>query len=204
MTLVSSGTWVVVMASSASLSALDGKGDFLANVSVRGEAVPTGRFMGGRDIERLCAGADPRLADRHVLRQLIADGVSIERGGQRVRMADGQSISAEGLVDRFDARERATLAAMYAAHETMNCVQALGAVGPLTVDGPLASNEVYLELLAAMQGDVHASNDLVEGTARGGYVLAHWTDARLTPPLVRPVAVPDDAHLLRGRVAPIL
>lgn len=200
-TLVSSGTWVVVMASGAPLTALDGHGDFLANVSVRGDAVPTGRFMGGRDIERLCAGADPALADRQVLRRLVAGGASVERGSLRVNMAGGQVVPEELVASVFDARERATLAALYAAQETAHRVQALGGVGPLTVDGPLAGNEVFLEVLAALQGDVYASNDAVEGTARGGHMLAHWTDARPTPPRVRPIPVPADASLLRGQPA---
>lgn len=200
MTLVSSGTWVVVMASSACLAALDGQGDFLANVSVRGDAVPTGRFMGGRDIERLCAGASPSLADRHVLRHLVGCGVSVERGGQLLRLSGGRAIPVEQGAEIFDARERATLAALYAAQETHHCVQALSAVGPLTVDGPLAGNEVYLEMLAALHGDVHASNDVIEGTARGGHVLAQWTDPRPTPPRVRGIPAPADAGLLRGQL----
>lgn len=184
MTLVSSGTWVVVMAAGAPLTALDGQGDFLANVSVRGEPVPTGRFMGGREIERLCAGADPALADGHTVRQLIDRGLSMG--------------SAPG---GLDARERASLAALHAARETARCVRALGAAGPLTVDGPLAANDAYLELLAALLGEVHASVDVVEGTARGGHVLAHWTALQALPPRVRAIAVPADAQLLQARCA---
>lgn len=203
MTLVSSGTWVVVMAPSASLAALDGQGDFLANVSVRGEAVPTGRFMGGRDIERICAGADPGLADRQVLRNLAARAVSIERGSLSLRIGDAPAVPIERAQNLFDARERATLAAMHAARETLHCVRELGAVGPLTVDGPLSGNLAYLEMLAALHGDVHASDDIIEGTARGGHVLACWTDPRATPPRVRAIPVPADADRLRGQLAEI-
>lgn len=201
MTLVSSGTWVVVMASSASLSALEGEGDFLANVSVRGEPVPTGRFMGGRDIERICAGADPKLADPATMRHLAAYAVTVERGSLDLRVAAKQSIPVERAAEFFDERERATLAALYAAQETCRCVRSLGAVGPLTVDGPLAGNKVFLEMLAALHGDVYASDDVVEGTARGGHVLAHWTDAKPMPPRVRAILVPADAALLRGQLA---
>ncbi len=183
-TLVSSGTWVVVMAAGAPLTALDAQGDFLANVSVRGEPVPTGRFMGGREIERICAGADPALADSRIVRQLIQRGLSMD-------LAPG------GL----DARERASLAVLHAARETARCANVLGAAGPLTVDGPLATNDAYLELLAALLGQVHASIDVVEGTARGGHVLAHWTEQQAMPPRVRAVAVPVDAPVLQVRCA---
>lgn len=197
MTLVSSGTWVVVMASGTPLSALDGNGDFLANVSVRGEVVPTGRFMGGRDIERLCAGADPALADGRIMRRLLMSRVSVLAGGRQLQLADGQRVDAEQSPLHLNPTERATLAALYAAQETVHCVRLLGATGPLTVDGPLASNEVYLESLATILSEVHASRDPVEGTARGGDVLARWTDPRPTPPRVREVPAPPDADELR-------
>jgi sugar (pentulose or hexulose) kinase len=157
--------------------------------------------MGGRDIERLCVGADPGLAHGQVLRQLTTHGVSVEHGGQLLRMGGGgETVPVERAAEFFDARQRATLAASYAAQETAHCVEALGAAGPLTVDGPLAGNEVYLEMLAALLGDVHASTDAIEGTARGGYVLAHWSAARTTPPRVRAIPVPADAGLLRSQL----
>ncbi|OYT90677.1 MAG: hypothetical protein CFE43_16970 [Burkholderiales bacterium PBB3] len=197
MTLVSSGTWVVVMASGTSMKALDGTGDFLANVSVRGDPVPTGRFMGGRDIERICAGASPSLADVQVMNSLIERGVHIEEGGQRIVLSDGQCIHVDQAAKHFNDGERATLAALYAAQETTRCVRSLGAVGPLNVDGPLALNEVYLEALSALIGDVHASDDPIEGTARGGYVLARWTDPRPITPRVRFVAARKVTDKLR-------
>ena len=49
MTLVTTGTWIVVMAPGAPERRLDAELDLLCNVSVRQERVPTGRFMGGRE-----------------------------------------------------------------------------------------------------------------------------------------------------------
>lgn len=198
MTLVSSGTWVVVMASSASLAALDGERDFLGNVSVRGDVVPTGRFMGGRSVERLCAGASPDLADSQVLRRLVSQGVSVDKEGRHVGLPDGRLLPAERGAEAFNPRERATLASLHAAQATHDCLNALGAVGPVTVDGPLANNDVYLDVLAALQGDVHASEDVIEGTARGGYVLSRWTEPRPSQPCVRSITVPADAGMLKG------
>jgi L-fuculokinase len=44
------------------------------------------------------------------------------------------------------------------------------------VEGPLASNPVYMQLLQALlpQTTCYASSDAVEGTARGAWMLAHW------------------------------
>lgn len=189
MTLVSTGTWVVVMAPGSPVDALDGRDDFLANVSVRGDVVPTGRFMGGREFERLAAGADPALADEVTLQRLVAAGVQAEADASAVRLADGRVVPASDLGGVMDPRERATLAALHTARQTACIVRELGAIGPLTVDGPFASNPVYLSALAGLVDDVHASSDPIEGTARGAWVLARWTDPRATPPMVVPVPV---------------
>lgn len=201
MTLVSSGTWVVVMAPGTPLNALDGHGDFLANVSIRGDAVPTGRFMGGRDIERICGDADPALASQAHLRKLIAAGVRIHESGRALILPDARLLAFEHAAEAFDPKERATLAAWHAALGTAHCVQTLGALGPVTVDGPLSTNEVYLELLAALLPDVNASVDAIEGTARGGYVLARWTEPTTIAPRVRQIACPADAAHLQPALA---
>lgn len=197
MTLVSSGTWVVVMAPGASLEVRPTQGEFVGNVSVRGDVVPTGRFMGGRSMERLCNGAAPGMSDTEVLRQLASQGVSVDREGHHVRLPDGRTIPADRSEDTFDARERATLACLHAAQATVRCLEDLGAVGPVTVEGPLAGNDAFLDILSAVHGDVHASDDELEGTARGGFALSRWTDPRPIPPRVRKVAAPHDAGLLR-------
>jgi L-fuculokinase len=191
MTLISTGTWIVVMAPGTPvepLRARDGD-DVLANVSVRGEPVPTARFMGGRDVERLCAGADPSLADMATLHQVDDAGVRVADDGSHVALRGGRRVPAGAeLVEALDARERATLASAYAATATVQMARGLGAVGPVTVDGPFAANPVYLQLLAQMLGSLHASTDEVEGTARGGWVLGRWTDSAPTPPQVRGIS----------------
>ena len=47
-TVISTGTWVIIMAVGGT-GPLDPELDMLANVDVRGEPVPTGQFMGGRE-----------------------------------------------------------------------------------------------------------------------------------------------------------
>ena len=60
-TVVSTGTWVIIMAVGGK-GQLDPNADMLANVDVRGEPVPTARFMGGREYAVL-AGDVPADAD---------------------------------------------------------------------------------------------------------------------------------------------
>lgn len=70
--VVSSGTWVVVMADGADLDALDETRDMLANVNVLREPVACARFMGGREFEEICrrtgAAADDSCSEAQVAR----------------------------------------------------------------------------------------------------------------------------------------
>ncbi len=88
-TVISTGTWVIIMAVGGT-ARLDPKADMLANVDVRGEPVPTARFMGGREYAVL-AGDAPADADEadiasvHRLRR--ARLARILRSGRPVRLA---------------------------------------------------------------------------------------------------------------------
>lgn len=203
MTLVTTGTWVVVMASGAPVRRLDGERDLLCNVSVRQERVPTGRFMGGRELEHLCAGADPALANEADLLRLVQAGVmalpGFETQGGPFRQTAGEVVDAKGprVLHSLSPSERATLAALYAAQTTAWIVEHLGAVGPTVVEGPFSHNTVYTGALATLlpRGDVQLSVDPLEGTARGAWMLAHWVEPGLGSPATRP-AVPLAADTL--------
>ena len=73
---VSTGTWVVSFAVGGRLDQLDPARDTLANVDAFGKAVPSARFMGGREFDMLTAGsaAEP---DAEVLARVIRDQLMI-------------------------------------------------------------------------------------------------------------------------------
>ena len=63
-TIVSTGTWSILMTVGGDTGALDPAKDSLANVDAFGRAVPTARFMGGREFAALVPEmADPDMAD---------------------------------------------------------------------------------------------------------------------------------------------
>jgi L-fuculokinase len=203
MTLVTTGTWIVVMAPGGPERRLQAAQDQLCNVSVRHERVPTGRFMGGRELQALCAGADPALANEADLHQLLQRGVmalpGFETQGGPFRANVGRVLDAHGSLplESLNAAERATLAAMYAAQMTAWIIERLGGVGPLIVEGPFSHNAIYTGVLAALlpQSPVMVSVDELEGTARGAWMLAHWTETGITSPATLP-AVPLHTTLL--------
>ncbi len=198
MTLVSTGTWVVVMAPGAPQRRLAAERDQLANVSVRGGCVPTARFMGGREVARLCAGAAPGLADLKRLGDLLARGLQIipafeNQGGPFAAHAgeirlDGRSWTLAQWKEQVPAADRATAAACYAASMCAWLIDQLGGAGPVVLEGPFGSNATIASCLQALLPgmEVLVSDDSIEGTARGGWLLTRWTRAAATSPQVLP------------------
>lgn len=190
LTLVSTGTWVVVMAPGAPPGPLDPLRDQLANVSVRQERVATGRFMGGRELQALCAGADPALANLGDLQVIVDRGVlavpGFEPQGGPFRGCSGRVVDAQGPVawQALHPSQRATLAALYAAQVSAWLVEQLGGPAPVVIEGPLAHNPVFAGVLAALcsPAQVLVSTDDLEGTARGAWMLTHWTETGISRP----------------------
>ena len=92
-TVVSTGTWVIIMAVGGK-GQLDPNADMLANVDVRGEPVPTARFMGGREYAVL-AGDVAADADEVDVAAVIASGAlalpAFSRRGARSPRAKASS-----------------------------------------------------------------------------------------------------------------
>jgi sugar (pentulose or hexulose) kinase len=204
LTLVTTGTWIVVMAPGALQRPLDPGLDLLANVSVRQERVPTGRFMGGRELQLLCAGADPSLANAADLQTLVDRGVialpGFESQGGPFRHCTGRLMDAQGPVALGDLRpsERATLAAFYCAQVTSWLIDRLGGAAPVVVEGPFARNLVYTGTLAALREPavVQVSTDELEGTARGAWMLTRWTEPAISATPTSAVVEADTAGLI--------
>ena len=62
-TVVSSGTWTIVMANRGDLRRLREERDMLANVNVFGAPIATARYMGGREYETIAQGAGEPTVD---------------------------------------------------------------------------------------------------------------------------------------------
>lgn len=200
-TLVSTGTWVVVMAPGAAIDRLDPARDELVNVAVDGRPVPTARFMGGREFALLCGEADPAGADAGALARLLAaELIALPEfagsgGPYPGRRGGVRRAGAEIAPGAVDASLRPALASLYCALMTAQAVRRLRAAGPLVLEGPLAGNAAYRAALAALlpQHRVHRSIDPVEGTARGAWMLARWDAPGLPAPASAAEPAPDPA-----------
>jgi sugar (pentulose or hexulose) kinase len=165
-TLVSTGTWVILFNPACPLGALDPARDMLANVTPLGEPVATARFMGGREFD-VISGGSRHAADPSQLAQAVAQG----------RMAlpsfapGGPFPGAAGHVDT--GADPVAVASLYVALMTDQALDGLGSRGDVVVDGGLVQNRAMLGLLAALRPAqrVFASTS-PEGTAMGAATLA--------------------------------
>ncbi|MES1263467.1 MAG: L-fuculose kinase, partial [Peristeroidobacter soli] len=133
-TVVSSGTWTIVMANRGDLRRLAEQRDMLANVNAFGAPVATARYMGGREYEAIAQGGDEPTVDS-VLEVMSAGAIALPSFASAGPYAGrvGRLENVEGL----QGTQRAALATIYSAMMTTVLIESLGAAGEIFVDGPL-------------------------------------------------------------------
>jgi L-fuculokinase len=171
--VVSTGTWIVVMAHGSPLDVLREELDTLANVDAFGNAVATARFMGGREYAAIC-GADASLTQPSGadLEAILASGAlavpSFADQGGPFREQVGRIVGNPSAPSH-----RAALAALYCALMTDWCVTMLKARGDIILEGRLASNEAFASALAALREPQQVLRSPDEtGTLRGAVSLS--------------------------------
>lgn len=169
--VVSTGTWVVAMAVGGRQVPLDPERDTLINVNAFGDPVPSARFMGGREFEKIVHDPAIRAGDDEwsaVLSRsvMLLPSVSQGSGPHPSRRAAWHPAEPE-------AGERFVATSFYLALMTATCLDLIGADGDIVVEGPLACNKAYLAMLSAAAGrPVAAHSASFSGTSLGAALLA--------------------------------
>ncbi|HLW92825.1 MAG TPA: FGGY family carbohydrate kinase [Roseiarcus sp.] len=185
-TVLSTGTWVILMSVGLSLDGLDPKDDTLANVDALGRPIACGRFMGGREYGTI-AGSGAKNPDTTAIERVIASGATALPcfSGQ-----GGPFAAVKGEIRGAVAPDdRAALATLYSALMSDLMLTRMGVKsGDLVVEGSFAGNTAFCQTLGALRPtqQVFAAEDSM-GAARGAAMLADW------PPnyrLAAPAAVP--------------
>ena len=181
-TVLSTGTWFVAMRSLVPGAGFEGGRlpelrDCLINVDVHGRAVPSARFMGGREAEIL-RGMDapapeedePMDALMRRLSELLADDV---RAYPSFVAGVGPFPDAVGSVRNLtgDSRDRRITTCLYLAMMTDTSLNLIESTGRLLVEGRFAEETMFVRALAALrpQQQVYtcdARNDLAYGALR--------------------------------------
>ena len=186
-TVVSSGTWCIVLAKGADLSRLRESDDMLANVDALGEPTATARFMGGREYAVIAGeaarGVPPTEAGLAAVVAAGAEALPSFALGGPFQGRTGQLEAAEAL----EAPARAALATLYCALMADLILDRLCTTGAILVDGPFAENPLFGRLLQALR-----PADLVSlgGTRHGIGAAVLWLAGEPVPPEAPAAALP--------------
>lgn len=187
--VVSTGTWVVVMTAGGTPVALDPARDSLINVNAFGQPTPSARFMGGREYERMRGqGAGPTAPDVHKI--LTANTFllpAVEPSSGPFQNAAYRWTPTEP--PHADPKREVALA-FYLALMTAECLAMTGANGTVIVEGPFARNPLYLKMLAAATGLPVVAAASQTGTAIGAALL--FADEKTAP--ARDTGAPAVSH----------
>lgn len=163
--VVSTGTWVIVMALGVAIDGLNPAQDTLVNVDALGGPVPTARFMGGRHFEDLL-GSDAAEPTPKEIESAQSCGVKILSAGdqQHPRWSEDPKALSKG--------EKVALVSIFLAQETAKRLEMIGARGPIFVEGPFSNNDVYITQLATLTDRPVKSNPAAStGTSVGAAML---------------------------------
>ncbi|MBB3610795.1 FGGY-family carbohydrate kinase [Rhizobium sp. BK602] len=193
--VVSTGTWVISFAVGGDLEHLDPRRDALANVDAYGRAVPSSRFMGGREFELLAdeighaapeaveAALETVIGKSLMLLPNVVEGSGPFPGQTRRWIGDTSANQAERLA----------AVNLYLALMTEACLGLIGAKGPIFVEGPFALNRAYLAALSSLTGSDVIALPGSTGTSQGAALL---TGIR-PPAAAESLPIRADLHGLR-------
>lgn len=181
-TVVSTGTWVISFVAGGSLEHLREDRDLLANVNILGQAVPTARYMGGREFAAILDGQMPADAGWGDLEAVVRTPVYAvpgfcDQGGAFMRHAGCF------LPERpADLRMRYALASLYSALMVDLQLEWLGSSNDVFIEGSFSQNPFIPALLAALRPAqrVYVSGE-ASGTTLGAFHLAHWNRHKARP-----------------------
>jgi L-fuculokinase len=192
LSVVSSGTWTIVMTERSSLDRLDELRDMLANVNAFGAPVATARFMGGREYIAIAGLLGMRATPCKAALERVLDAGAIalpcfaDAGGpfanHRGRILNADALSAD---------DRASLATLYVALMTDLRLDELGAGNRIVVDGPLATNPLFARLLRSLRpsAEVAISDARLASCSAAHYLVTGELLAKARPDPVTPIEV---------------
>ena len=179
--VVSTGTWVIVMSMGGRDVALDPDRDTLVNVNALGDPVPSARFMGGREFETVIAGQFGTPEPGDIARVLETPIILCPAVVPGCGPFPNRTASWIGGEPPHGSGARTVAVSFYLALMTAKCLDLIGHRGPVVVEGPFSGNLEYRQMLCAATGCPVISARGATGTSIGAAMLAgarptHWPD----------------------------
>ena len=172
-TVVSTGTWFIAMAVGGKPVALDENRDTLLNVNAYGQCVPSARFMGGRERELLGV---TNQGSEEAMHSLLSERSSPSMLMPSVITGTGpyphlsEHWVGNSLADEDTAR-RDCVVALYLALMTNECMKLIGAHGPTYIEGPLAHDVHFAQMLSVVSEQAVLISGSLTGTSVGAAML---------------------------------
>ena len=171
-TVISTGTWFIVMAIGGTGVVLDETRDTLLNVNAYGKSVPSARFMGGRERELLGVTSN---ASEQSMTQLLSDTLKPAMLLPSVVTGTGPFPHTKahwiGKSIENDTKLRDCAVTLYLAMMSAECMQLIGSEGNIFIEGPLAHDIHYAKMLAAITERRVILSDSQTGTSVGAAML---------------------------------
>lgn len=150
--VVSTGTWVISMSVGGKTVALDPAQDTLINVNAYGDPVPSARFMGGREFERLIGNGSQEFSEADIEAVLERKIMLLPAVESHSGPFQGRQSSWTVEEAKLSPAELFVAVSFYLALMTATGLELVGAEGPVLVEGPFANNRNYLDMLATVTG----------------------------------------------------
>ena len=170
--VVSTGTWVITMAVGGKPVTLDPARDTLVNVNAFGDAVPSSRFMGGREHDLVTEVPYPEAKDADMERVLSLGTMLLPAVVPEIGPFAGMKARWVGSEPAVGTVERGVCVGFYLALVTAECLELIGHRGPVIVEGPFARNESFCRMLAAVTQCSVERTGSSTGTSQGAAMLA--------------------------------
>lgn len=192
--VISTGTWFISMAIGSAQTTLDETRDVLVNVNARGNSVPTARFMGGRERDLMSVGAT---ASEQALDVFLsrADQASCIMPSVVSGTGPYPQLSSNWR-DSYDPEypdKHACQVSLYLALVTHECLRLIGSQGPSFIEGPLANDNIFAQMLKVLSGGAILLSDSVTGTSAGAAMLIRQPLSTMS---YRAVTVPSEREIL--------
>jgi sugar (pentulose or hexulose) kinase len=170
LTVVSTGTWVIVLNPDCPLDALDRDRDMLVNVDVDGGPVPTIRFMGGREFATISGDWQGAISHDAIQRVIDAGMMALPSFAPGGPMPHRCGELVGGLPS---AEERAAVALLYVALMIDFSLDLIHSSNTVIIDGGLNNGGLLASLVAALRpGQAFMQGATLEGSATGAAALA--------------------------------
>ena len=198
-TVLSTGTWVILMAVGHALDHLHAEDDMMANIDATGRPTACARYMGGREYGEI-SGDCTTEPDARAAEILMAQGVFALPA---FSPHGGPYASRKGsITGTLPPETRSSLATLYCALMSDHILSKMGVcTGDIIIDGSFARNALFCGVLAQLRPaqTVFCAADQA-GTARGAAMLVHWPNSRFEVEIA-PVTVANLAGLADYRSA---